>query len=79
MTKAEVEGIFGVTGNGWRFGNWPGITLAESDEIFRIDDWQADDGSSTHIAFVDDCVAEKRWLYSSETILGKIRRWLHLR
>ena len=65
MTKAEVEGIFG------REGKMGGVKLW----MF----WEADDGSEAGIAFIDDCVVSKRWHDSTETILDKIRRWLHLR
>ena len=66
MTKAEVEEIFGGKG-----------------ELFHEDDkalmyWDADDGSLALIRFVDNCVPDKTWYDSDETILGKLRRWLHL-
>ncbi len=40
--------------------------------------WKANDGSIVCIRFVDDCVFGKLWFDSDETILDKIRRWLHL-
>ena len=47
--------------------------------------WTADDGATAEITFVKwsselpECsVVDKRWTDSTETLLQKIRRWLHL-
>ena len=69
MTRAEVEQIFGRESI-----RWDG--LAEKGEGFH---WMARDGSSALVMFVDECVTEKQWSDSNETILDKLRRWLHLR
>ena len=74
MTLAEVQKIFGEEGE-W-FGE---ITLWEIKAPWTGFVWLADDGSIAGIRFVDDCVTDKRWTISNETILDKIRRWLHLR
>jgi hypothetical protein len=65
-----------------------GMTLAEVEEIFGREGepcpcppwviWEASGGSLVSIKFVDDCVLDKEWPDSKETILDKIRRWLHL-
>jgi hypothetical protein len=65
MTRAEVEQILGGK------GKMGGVKL------WRF--WEGNDGSEAGIAFIDDCVTEKRWTIYNETILDKIRRWLHLR
>ena len=69
MTLGEVELIIGQ--RGLLAYRWDGIVSGGH--------WEAEDGSSTAIMFVDGCVDDKRWLDSDETILDKIRRWLHLR
>jgi hypothetical protein len=63
-----------------------GMTLAEVEAILGQSDlgewgrlWLASDGSYALIEFWDDGVISKRWFDSNETILDKIRRWLHLR
>ena len=65
MTKAEVEQIFGEK------GEWD----AEIDRLV----WQADDGTWASVWFIDGCVTQTNWLNPNETLLEKIRRWLHLR
>ena len=65
MTKAEVEQIFGEK------GKWD----AETDRLV----WQADDGTWACVWFIDGCVTQTNWLNPNETLLEKIRRWLHLR
>ena len=64
MTKAEVEQIFGEK------GEWD----AEIDRLV----WQADDGTWACVWFIDGCVTQTNWLNPNETLLEKIRRWLHL-
>ena len=65
MTKAEVEEIFGGKG----------VPLWTSRELL----WASDDGSEVEVDFgVVGCVQTKIWVSSNETILDKIRRWLHL-
>ena len=73
MTKAEVEEIFGKKADG------VGLTLdrEQKEKTHRI--WEASDGSGADIHFVDDCVVETDWYDSDETLLAKLRRWLHLR
>jgi hypothetical protein len=65
MTRAEVEEIFGEKG--------AMAGMHEHTFVF----WLANDGSSASVDFVNDCVAAKRWEDSDETILDKIRPWLH--
>jgi hypothetical protein len=65
MTMAEVEEIFGGKG----------ATAGMHEHTFVF--WIANDGSSATVDFVNDCVGAKRWHDSDETILNKIRRWLH--
>jgi hypothetical protein len=67
MTMAEVEEILGGKGK----------SFDEDDKAFMY--WDADDGSLATIRFVDNCVPDKTWYDSDETIPDKIRRWLHLR
>ena len=73
MTKAEVEAIFG--------GPTDVKTFTTADEITTIThDWfQLDQGKAVaHIAFKDGLVVEKQWDSVPESVLDKIRRWLHL-
>ena len=65
MTKAQVEEIFGREG----VPLWTPRALL----------WASDDGSEVEVDFgVVGCVQTKIWVGSNETILDKIRRWLHL-
>ena len=68
-TEAEVEEIFG------RQRKW---TIRDTD----CHCWVADDGSKAWIGFTDECVTFKQWIIPDETILetilDKLRRWLHL-
>jgi hypothetical protein len=69
MTRAEVEEIFGGRGR----------PFLGDDESWML--WEADDGSWVTIVFRDACIADKHWQSwhdSHETVLAKIRRWLHL-
>ena len=66
MPKAEVEQIFGQKG----------VLDITFQEDFLI--WRADEGSVACIWFVDDCVFQMEWLDTTEPLLDKIRRWLHL-
>jgi hypothetical protein len=73
MMLAEVEEIFGHGG----------VSIdGQKTEQFAAGEgylfWRADDGSSASIEFEDDCVTRKDWHESNETILDKLRRWLHL-
>jgi hypothetical protein len=68
MTKAEVEAIFGEK------GDWPDSTA----QVGQAMCWRAKDGSGAVVEFVDECVVIKQWADSHETILDKIRRWLHV-
>jgi len=63
MTRAEAEEIFGEKATGW---GEPRL-------------WIANDVSMASIDITDDCVKGKEWHQFNETILDKIRRWLHLR
>jgi hypothetical protein len=65
MTMAEVEQIFGEKG----------VFVGRGRAIVF---WKADDGSAAFVEFREDCVTGKEWADSKETILDKIRRWLHL-
>ncbi len=67
MTRAEVEQIFDGKGE-----------MARLHAIVE-GNWGADDGSFAIIEFLEGCVVRKSWHDSDETILDKIRRWLHLR
>jgi hypothetical protein len=69
MTRAEVEEIFGEKGDVW-YG------VAQVGQAML---WTARNGSTAIVEFVDECVAIKQWTDSNETLLAKIRRWLHLR
>jgi hypothetical protein len=65
MTKEQVEEIFGREG----------VPLWSPRELL----WASDDGSEIEVDFgVVGCVQNKIWVSSNETILDKIRRWLHL-
>jgi hypothetical protein len=81
MTKGEVEGIFG--GKGEIVANGMVWSAEEGNFVFnprRIGCcWSADDGSRAVIEFSDDCVDLKDWRGSNDTMLDKLRRWLHLR
>jgi hypothetical protein len=68
-----------------------GMTRVDVDELFggkvpleRVDQgwlWDADDGSEVWIGFRGDRdrVFAKIWVDSNESIIDKIRRWLHFR
>ena len=62
MTLGEVEAIFGREGQMTEWGRY----------------WKADDGSGAFFQFRDHCVVYREWYESTETILDKLRRWLHL-
>ena len=67
MTRAEVEAIFGRPREPIpTIGGW----------LY----WDSDDGSVAAFGFelFNDCVTDKHWVNSTETILDKCRRWLHL-
>ncbi len=70
MTLAEVEQILGKKGE---------LALNETQNQDRLTVWAADDGSKAYICSSDDCVTIALWNSSNETLLEKIRRWLHLR
>jgi hypothetical protein len=70
MTLDEVEGIFGRVEDMDVMPDWHGPG--------RLAIWCADDGVEARITFENDCVTEKSWFPSDETIPHKIRRWLHL-
>jgi hypothetical protein len=68
MTREEVEQIFGREGS----------PFAKDGDVvwFR---WDENDRSGAAIGFSHDRVVFKRWFDSPETIIDKIRGWLHLR
>ena len=68
MPKAEVVAIFGEKGQPWH----------GAPEVGKAMFWIASDGSFALVMFVDECVVIKQWDDSNETVLDKIRRWLHL-
>ena len=69
MRIEEVDQIFGGPGlNFDGFAHHKHTTLV----------WQADDGSIAFIEVEGDAVVSKRWGQSNETIMAKLRRWLHL-
>jgi hypothetical protein len=75
MTRTEVEEIFG--------GPSESKTYTTVGEITTITDvWgQIEQGKCVGLAnvnFQDEMVVDKEWHSVPETILGKIRRWLHL-
>lgn len=77
MTRAQVEEIFGREGKRNRV--W--MRGIENTMFFVIqDEWVAEDSSAALVAFSfpDDYVIETEWHDSTETILDKIRRSLHL-
>jgi hypothetical protein len=70
-----------------------GMAWAEVDEIFgqaaserstlggglsNLASYGGDHGASAHIDYCDDVVTRKEWIDSTETFVGKLRRWLHL-
>jgi hypothetical protein len=74
MTMAEVEEIFGA---------YPEFRVGHAGNHKT---WRNPNGSLAHIWFDTDLfgenkvwVSEKEWHDSDETILDKLRRWLHLR
>ena len=76
MTKAQVEEIFGGKPHAFL------PVFSRTGMILKQDGmpvWKANDGSNAFVVFFeDDCVTDKEWQDSDETILDKIRRWLHL-
>jgi hypothetical protein len=75
MTRAEVEEIFG--------GPSESKTYSTVGEITTITDvWgQIEQGKCVGLAnvnFQDEMVVDKEWHCVPETVLAKIRRWLHL-
>ena len=81
MTLAEVEEIFGGKGR-------KGIGIETIDATGKVVapslygmtyEWMDDTKSlNAEIEFVENCVFDKTWTSFNETILDKIRRWLHL-
>jgi hypothetical protein len=67
MTLAEVQQIFGQDGEG------PWFPTESKNRTYWYWDWP-----KVGIQFLDNCVIEKEWHNSEETILDKIRRWLRL-
>jgi hypothetical protein len=71
MTVAEVEGIFGQSGE---------LLIIEGDPREEGKIWWADDGSWARVGIDEGRVTEKKhWNDSGEKFLDKIRRWLLLR
>jgi hypothetical protein len=69
MTVAEVETILGGTG----------LPFHGSDRMhLETFVWPDDDGSLAFIDVSDNLVTNKKWQPSNETILDKLRRWLHI-
>ena len=66
MTIPEVEQIFGKKGE----------SLVPADKTWLV--WEAADGSWAEIWHSENCVTDKHWQYSSNSILDRIRRWLRL-
>ena|ERR1700733_8122591 len=66
MAKAEVEEILGEK------GKWIGEGLG------KFAYWKVNDQEWVGIDFVDDRLIQMEWHDSPETVLDKIRRWLHL-
>jgi hypothetical protein len=77
MTKAQVQEMLGQDGE--FTGGFTVVDRQEAQIAKAEFAWRADDGSVVFIMFVEGCVAAKYWSDSNETILDKIRRWLHLR
>jgi hypothetical protein len=69
MTLAEVEEIFG------RVRDLQGASPVEGTVLMF---WQETDGSWARIEFLDDRVSATVWGDSDQTIINKIRRWLHI-
>ena len=76
MKKTEVEQIFGGKGKSSPFR---ALVVRRDFDGGAVMCWDSDIGSWAGILFVDECVLEKQWHNSNETILDRIRRWLHLR
>jgi hypothetical protein len=71
MTQAEVEVIFDKPGEVREVVRWS-LMLR----------WRSDDGAVATVSFSGDdelVVHSKTWTDSDETILDRIRRWLHLK
>jgi hypothetical protein len=66
MTKAEVEEIFG------KKDDWAASRIENPKR------WWSGNNCYATVSFVDNCVAEKQWTGIDETLLVKIRHWLHL-
>jgi hypothetical protein len=75
MTLVEVKKILGEKGRYWEMRSTPISFVPKTDN--GVWSWSADDGSWALITYSDGVVG-KYWTDSTETILDKIRRWLHL-
>jgi len=69
MSQADVEAIFGS--GPWCPMMWLGCCG------IHVEVWKNQDGSEANITFNLDSVDSKSWTASSESIVGKLRRWLH--
>ncbi len=72
MTKAEVEEIFGTgPASGWRGTEVEGETWGW---------WEGEDEPGAEISFNDERVSRRLWFSDPkmETVLARVRRWLHL-
>lgn len=70
MTRDEAAALFGNE-------YYLGFTYGKTDS-WMVKSWARDDGSFAEIVFTNGVVSSKTWRDSTETILAKLRRWLHL-
>ena len=76
MTTAQVEELFGSKGE--RRAALAAFLDSPPEERKYWVTWNAHDGSVVVVQFLGDCVDEKDWWESNESLLDKIRRWLRL-
>jgi hypothetical protein len=73
MTPDEVKENFGGRERDSAYVDMDGFEISSTGQ-----NWIVDDHSHVNIRFIQGRVVEKRWVVQDETLLMKIRRWLHL-
>ena len=68
MTVTEVEQILGDR-----------ASIKNQEGRGRLDTWLNGDGSNASVWFSNGIVVQKAWTESTETLLAKLCRWLHIR
>lgn len=73
MTRAEVEVIFGKA-------SFRHAAVTGGGGVFSFGEWEGDDGARASFVFFDDAVQDDgSWTPSTETLAGKLLRWVRLK